>query len=165
MSVVMLVWLRLHKKPLRYWLGDVSAVTTPAGGINVITWTVRARGTEMTFDFAGATINVKFWMTSGNVRVLAEAVTPRVPLRLWPSWQTGGGFIGPWGTQRMTMIYIPLWWMPVPLLVAVWYFRRHACSITRLQVCSRCHYNLAGLAPRAPCPECGERSTPAASRS
>lgn len=157
--VVMLVWLRVHNKPRRFWLGDVAVVTTPVGGINVITWNVRARGTETTFDFVGTTINVKFWMTSGNVRVLADIVTPRESLRFLPVSRTGGGFMGPWGTQRMTTIYVPLWWLPIIPAAAGWRARVIARRLATHCKCPHCDYDRAGLSPAAACPECGRALT------
>lgn len=153
--VAALVWVRLHNRPLRYWLGAVAVVTTPVGGINVVAWNVRARGTELTFDFAGTTINVKFWMTSGNVRVLADIVTPRESLRFLPVSRTVGGIMGPWGTQRMTMVYVPLWWLPLVPAGVAWRFRAIARRLVTARICSRCNYDLAGLSPAATCPECG----------
>ncbi len=158
MTIVLFIYLRLHTKPAVASIGDVAVLTTPAGGINVVTWNVPAGGLEVTFDFEGTTINTKFG-TSGNVRVRAGSITPRVGIRLLPNWQSSGAVVGPWGVHRMTTLYLPLWWLPVTCVALAFYFRRRARIAAGALVCDRCGYSLVNLPPLSPCPECGHAIT------
>ncbi len=160
MTIVLLIYLRLHTKPTVARIGDVAVLTTSAGGINVVTWNVPAGGLEVSFDFEGTTINTKFGTTSGNVRVRAESVTPRLGMRLLPNWQMSAAVIGPWGVHRMTTLYVPLWWLPITCVALALYFRRRARIAAGAFVCDRCGYSLVNLPPLSPCPECGYASAP-----
>lgn len=160
MTIVLFIYLRLHTKSAVASISDVAVLTTPAGGINVVTWNVRARGTETIYDFEGTTISVKFSMTTGNARIRAESVTPRVATRLLPDWQSSGAIIGPWGVQRVSTLYLPLWWLPITCVALALYFRRRARIAAGAFVCDRCGYSLVNLPLRSPCPECGHANAP-----
>lgn len=74
---------------------------------------------------------------------------PRASLNWWFSWAFGAA-----GFQVM----IPLWFPALLSLFATalaWRAdAKHTCR-ARLGHCTECGYDRAGLAPVAPCPECG----------
>lgn len=76
---------------------------------------------------------------------------------LWAScWHIPGSFV---------VLIIPLWmpWL-VALGFSVWFYRDHQREKQQrlLGCCPACGYSRLGLAPGAPCPECGTLPTPGA---
>jgi hypothetical protein len=63
-----------------------------------------------------------------------------------------------WAGTGPLMFAVPIWfialllWAPAAILLRSGILaRRHALK----GMCGKCNYNLAGLTPDAPCPECG----------
>ncbi|HVU63862.1 MAG TPA: hypothetical protein VHC70_07790 [Phycisphaerales bacterium] len=78
--------------------------------------------------------------------------TPSYRLHLW-------AFVSRWTSCTEWSMQVPLW-LPAMLTVVVsaaaWRLDSLARRRARLNLCAKCHYNRAGLAAVAKCPECGE---------
>ncbi len=71
---------------------------------------------------------------------------------LWvPDWEHRSLISG-----VLVTVHVPLWMVQVVLAVpTAWLWRRDRRR-ARAGLCAACGYDLAGLAPSAPCPECGK---------
>src|SRR5690606_16655148 len=67
----------------------------------------------------------------------------------WPSWSASGPPV------PMTRVIVPLWLPAVAAGGAAWLAHRRVRALELVGCCRRCRYSRAGLAPGAPCPECG----------
>ena len=70
-------------------------------------------------------------------------------LHWWPEFNRAGTR---WG------LAVPIWMLIIPLLAATaiaWRLDTLASRCARVGLCPKCHYDRAGLAPGAVCPECG----------
>lgn len=71
----------------------------------------------------------------------------------WPGWPSASSTTS--GTTRMFSLNVPLWLPIAPLAVPailLWWSGR---GRVRPGGCRGCRYDLSGLPPGAPCPECG----------
>jgi hypothetical protein len=87
-----------------------------------------------------------------------DPVADDAPFRWWFSAYNLGGW------SRFSLISIPLWF---PIVVAgtasslAWRLDSMARRRARINLCPKCHYDRAGLAKGAVCPECGSKWGPA----
>ena len=139
-----------------------------------LTWFIsRWRGLYWCGTNGANTYRVEF--ASGRVRLAHDYYAPRAfspPWRL-TAWTSGWVFVPTsrdatrlwlWNfhyqdTPGLHQLYIPLWSlmaMPaVPLTIAAIRRRRTLKHAHNTNPCPHCSYNLTGLAPNSPCPECG----------
>lgn len=86
--------------------------------------------------------------------------TAQSPPRVPPCWRVTGG-----SHRSLLYIAVPLW---IPWACcfpfAFWFYRDHRREKRRRMTgcCPACGYSRLGLAPGAPCPECGTLPTPEA---
>ncbi|HEX2837368.1 MAG TPA: hypothetical protein VHN77_04485 [Phycisphaerales bacterium] len=76
--------------------------------------------------------------------------SPEAPYVL-PRWRSSGPPL------PMTTVMIPLWLLVLPAAAATAHFHRRLRASQLAGCCRTCGYDTAGLAPGAPCPECGTR--------
>lgn len=74
--------------------------------------------------------------------------SPDTPYVL-PKWRSSGPPV------PMTTVMVPLWLLVLPAAVAAAHFHRRLVATRPASYCRKCGYDTAGLAPGAPCPECG----------
>src|SRR5262249_20025072 len=58
-------------------------------------------------------------------------------------------------------VLVPIWMLALPSLLTsatAWRLDTLARRRARVGLCPKCGYNLAGLPPTSPCPECGQAS-------
>ena len=77
------------------------------------------------------------------------------PWRDIPVWEFRPDFPESWGSVPLWPIPLLLFATGVPILRSGILARRRAMTGS----CAKCGYSLAGLAPDAPCPECGKTKT------
>jgi hypothetical protein len=166
LSVVLVVWLRLHAKPVRLWFGNVGFITSPAVGVAIVTWSARQPGTGMEFNQPGIVTTLNFAMVTGNPHIRAKVQSPRDAIRWHPQWYERGGTVTSNGVaSRIGTAYVPLWWLPL-LPAGVWhYVVRRARRLATLRLCPRCRYDLSGLSSDTTCPECGKCPAPSSGQS
>ncbi|MCC6660600.1 MAG: hypothetical protein IT437_06910 [Phycisphaerales bacterium] len=88
---------------------------------------------------------------------MALTFAPDVSTVWWPRYERAGS------STPLSTLLVPLW---IPLLLAVlptaWAWRHAFRARAGPTACHACGYDLAGLAPATPCPECGQSATSAA---
>ena len=166
-SLVLVVWLRLHRKPLRFWLGNVGFISSPAVRVATVRWSTRLPNSEFLFDQPGIATRVSFAPVTGSPHIRAKVQSLRGPIRWHPELPLARGtVVGPAGvTLSLSSAFVPLWWLPI-LPAGIWYFvARRARRLATLRLCPRCRYDLSGLSSDTTCPECGKCPAPSSGQS
>lgn len=154
-AIAFLFWLRFHVKPLMVNLGGATCFTTPAIGVNIVTWDRPAPNAEVLVDYVGSQVRISF-NSAGSVRLGIESLPQPGPVKLLPQgFVNGATMTTPAGVTTFRMGFFPLWWMPLVPLTLAWRFARLAKRLALAKLCPGCGYSLKGLAESSACPECG----------
>ncbi|HLP83201.1 MAG TPA: hypothetical protein VK157_02535 [Phycisphaerales bacterium] len=154
-AITFLFWLRFHAKPLMVNLGGATCFTTPAIGVNIVTWDRPAPGVEALFNAQGSQVHVRF-TAAGSARVTSESLPQGAKVHLLPVGVTQVATVmTAAGATTFRTAFVPLWWLPLVPLALAWRFARVAKRLALAKICPRCGYSLAGLAESVACPECG----------
>lgn len=112
-------------------------------------WSIAARLSE-TMPQAAPTTS---WASRLDLDRGQNMLHPSIrPGRIFPGFASGPG------GRRLT---IPTWNLAAPLAACTWLLARRHRRLSRLEnhQCPTCGYTLTGIAPTAPCPECGRPQT------